>query len=347
MLIDRISLFFPTIAMRSIMYKTYIICLWLIFCFLPLASQADNIWITPEKMLSSTSGKMLFASERESSLSLFSKDFGTDKSTLIVKAAVAGRGEYEPSVSPDGKQIAFTTYRYGGWKIAVSDIDGNNIRRLTMDPQYAYDPHWSADGKKIVYRRIVNNGGAYFRGQADIFEINIDGTGNRNLSKTNNAGDRKPAYSPNGKKIVYDSFAGKEQEELWLMIMDADGKNLHRINSDVASDAMFAPSWSPDGEWVAHLRADTQNYIDVWIMRPNGAEAKNLTRSKERGLPPSNKLIRHWQFDTNWTKDGEVIAFVGNYLDQKNIDIYAVGFSGENLARLTKHSAIDLHPYWY
>jgi len=314
---------------------------------IPMSPQAfDNwSWQPPAKLLAESSGKMLFSSERNGSLSLFTKNFNQQQTKLVVKAAVSGRGEYEPSISPDGKYIAFTTYRYGGWKIAISDIDGRNIRRVTMDPHYAYDPTWSNDGKKLTYRRIVNNGGPYFRGQADIFQINIDGSGNRNLSKTPDGGDRKPAYSPDGKQIIYDSFAGDDGEQLWLMLMDADGKNLHRIKSQ--SDSMFAPSWSPDGQWVAHLRAEKEGYIDVWVMKADGSEARNLTMSKTRGLSKANGKIRHWQYDTNWSLDGRTISFVGNYLDNDNIDIYAVNFEASSLSRLTNHKADDLHPYWY
>jgi len=105
-------------------------------------------------------------------------------------------------VSPDGKHLAFTTYRYGGWKIAISDIDGKNVRRVTMDPQYAYDPHWSPDSKRLMYRRVEPYGRAYYDGQADIFSINVDGSDNRNMSKSPKAGDGKPAYSPDGKFVV-------------------------------------------------------------------------------------------------------------------------------------------------
>jgi len=127
--------------------------------------------------------------------------------------------------------------------------------------------------------------------------------------------------------------------------MEENGQNLHRVKSQ--SDAMFAPSWSPNGKWIAHLRADDDDYVDVWIMRKDGSEAKNLTQSKKRGYSPISDKIRHWQYDTNWSTDGKSISFVANYAETNNIDIYAVDIQSEKISRLTNHTADDLHPYWY
>lgn len=306
---------------------------------------AELIWVSAQESNEHSNSRMIFSSERKGTLSLFSVDNQGKDIKLHVKGSVSGRGEYEPSVSPDGKFLAFTTYRYGGWKVAVSDIDGKNVRRVTMDPQYSYDPHWSPNGKSLVYRRIVPSGQAYYRGQADIYRINIDGSGNKNISNTPDQGDRKAAYAPNGKTVIYDSFSGKDSTELWLMKMDSDGGNRQRIESD--SSLMFAPSWSPDGKWIAHLRADEEDYVDVWVMQEDGSNAKNLTNSKENGFAANKALIQHWQYDTNWTSDGRSISFVANYLDKDNIDIYSIDFSGEKISRMTQHKSMDIHPYWY
>ena len=67
-----------------------------------------------------------FFKREKGTLSLYSFDFLTKDIKLHVKASVSGRGEYEPSVSPDVKNLAFTTYRYGVWKVAISDIDGSH-----------------------------------------------------------------------------------------------------------------------------------------------------------------------------------------------------------------------------
>ncbi|NQZ09588.1 MAG: PD40 domain-containing protein [Algicola sp.] len=307
-------------------------------------SIAGSHFVEPQKFIRDDGSRILYAHDRsEAGLGLYSMTPTGKDVKVLIKPSVRRRGDYEAAVSHDGKTMAFTTYRYGGWKIAISNIDGSNVRRVTMDPQYAYDPHFSPDGKSLVYRRVVPSGRAYYEGQADIYRINIDGSGNKNLTNTGKDGDRKAAFSPDGQTVVYDSFKNNDGKALWIMMMNPDGSNLHRVKS--GSELMFAPSWSPDGQWLAHLRADDDDYVDVWVMRLDGSEARNLTNSRKRGLKPVGEKIRHWQYDTNWSINGEYITFVSNYADQDNIDIYAVDVKGKHIARLTSHKDDDLHPY--
>lgn len=303
-------------------------------------------FVTPQTFIDDDASRLLVASGKENEgLSIYSlAPWGGDR-RLIIKSSVRGRGDYEAAVSPDGNQLAFTTYRYGGWKIALANIDGSNVRRVTKDGEYAYDPHFSPDGKSLVYRRIVPSGGAYWRGQADVFRINLDGTGNRNISNTAKDGDRKAAYSPDGQWIIFDSFKNNDGKALWIMKMKPDGSQLQRIKGD--SQWMFAPSWSADGQWIAHLRTDTEDHVDVWVMRADGSEAKNLTKAKARGFKPAGDKIRHWQYDTSWGLNGKYVTFVSNYADQDNIDIYAVDIKTGQIARLTSGEQDDVHPFLY
>ncbi len=287
--------------------------------------------------------RILYAAEGGSrELSLFSVAMNGEDRHLHVSASVSGRGEYEPGISPDGKRLAFTTYRYGGWKIGVSNLDGSSPRRLTRDPQYAYDPSWSPDGSRLVYRRIVNKGEAYFRGKGDIFIINSDGSGNRNLTNDEDEHARNPAFSPDGKQVVYDAFVG---ERLHLALVGIDGSGKRRIPTD--TDHAFAPSWSPDGKWIAHLRQDKAGYTDVWRMKPDGSAAENLTKSESKGIHSIGNSISHWQYETHWSPDGDWIAFTADYAEKGNIDIYLVDVKMGVILRLTNDPSVDTHPFWY
>ncbi len=87
-----------------------------------------------------------------------------------------------PSWSPDGKRIAFDSFRDGNRDIYVMDVDGGNQRRLTKNPFKDWEPTWSPDGKRIVFvsDREVD-------GNHEVHLINADGNNPRNL--TNHAGD--------------------------------------------------------------------------------------------------------------------------------------------------------------
>ncbi len=63
-----------------------------------------------------------------------------------------------PSWSPDGKRIAFTSDRDGNSEIYVMDADGGNQRNLTNNDRSDEDPSWSPDGKRITFGRhgVIN-----------------------------------------------------------------------------------------------------------------------------------------------------------------------------------------------
>lgn len=296
-------------------------------------------------VLKNTTNRMIFSRSVGGDLGIYHFDPSTNVVDLRVKPSVSGRGEYEAAVSPDGRQIAFTTYRFGGWKVATADISGENVKRVTLDPHYAYDPAWSPNGKQLMYRRIVPNGSAYFRGQADIFRINIDGSDNQNVTQSLDSGERKPIYSPDGATVIFDSWLDEDEGKFRLMSMDLSSGQQKIVGK--GSNAMIAPSWSPDGQKIAHLRGDDDGYVDVWIMRPDGTNALNLTQSKKRGFEKAAGKIQHWQYDTHWSPDGKFVSFVANYAEAENIDIYVTDVLGQHVARLTTHKEPDIHPFWY
>ena len=90
--------------------------------------------------------------------------------------------EWEPSWSPDGKRIAFTSDEDGNWQIYVMDNDGKNQRKtLYRNPYYERNPSWSPDSKRVVFVSRRN-------GNRDIYVMNADGLRQvRRLTK--NGGD--------------------------------------------------------------------------------------------------------------------------------------------------------------
>ena len=114
--------------------------------------------------------------------------------------------------SPDGKRIAFESWRDRNAEIYVMDADGSNPRNLTNHPFKDWEPSWSPDGRRIVFvsdREVDAN--------PDIFVMNADGGNPKNL--TNHPEDDLapawfgPAFSvaPAGKTLT-----------LWGRVKQAD-----------------------------------------------------------------------------------------------------------------------------
>src|ERR1051325_2818207 len=58
----------------------------------------------------------------------------------------------EATISPNGKQIVFTSLRNGDLDVYTMDLDGNNVKRLTTELGYDGGPFYSYDNQWIVYR---------------------------------------------------------------------------------------------------------------------------------------------------------------------------------------------------
>jgi Tol biopolymer transport system component len=84
-----------------------------------------------------------------------------------------------PSWSPDGKRIAFMSWRTGRTELFTMNADGSDQKKLlTLDKGDAIDPRWSPDGARIVFVHMpdgMNGKGAI------ICTVNADGTGLRRL----------------------------------------------------------------------------------------------------------------------------------------------------------------------
>jgi Tol biopolymer transport system component len=161
-----------------------------------------------------------------------------------------------PAVSPNGKLIAFASNRDGDYEIYVMKANipegpTNVPRKLTnntntTNPDLVRDlnPDWSPDGKKIVFEssreKVPLTSTSRF--DDEIFVMNADGTGQKNL--TNNAGfsDIDPVFSPDGRKISFERSnpPGSFRD---IFRMRADGTRKVNLTENFFVEAN--PSWQP------------------------------------------------------------------------------------------------------
>ena len=144
----------------------------------------------------------------------------------------------EPSVSPDGRKITFSSDRSGRPMIYIMNVDGSQARRLTFAGYYNSSPSWSPDGKWIAFS-------SYQRGYNDIFVVRPDGTGLKRLTSSKGENGKRvnneePTFSPDSGHVMFVSDrTGKKQ----LYIVGIDGTNEKRITSDNYN--YYKPKWGP------------------------------------------------------------------------------------------------------
>jgi TolB protein len=177
---------------------------------------------------------------------------------------------YAPSISPDGSFTVFTNETGGHQEIWVMNRDGRNARKVFGPPNGdGWDPIWSPDGEKILFSSGSLN-------QVKLYSINKDGTG---LSLVTDLAQMRgrSAWSPDGKTIA--TYAGSSwNREIYLL--NNDGTNIRQLTNGGNN---LAPSFSPDGNWIAftsymdNYRND--NGCEIYIMRIDGSDIRRLTEN--------------------------------------------------------------------
>ncbi len=106
-------------------------------------------------------------------------------------------------LSPDGKQLVYTTLADTHENLALLNADGSGEARWLTDDEYKdRGPRWSPDGKQIAFYSTRS-------GNFEIWVINADGTGLRRLTESGNDKAFIPLWSPDGRNIIFTNNRGE------------------------------------------------------------------------------------------------------------------------------------------
>ena len=190
----------------------------------------------------------------------------------------------EGVLSPDGKQIVFTSLKDGDLDIYTMNVDGTNVKRLTNSVGYDGGPWWSPDGKRIVYRahhpkdsvelkayKDLLGQGLIRPSKVELYVMNADGGDNRQVTALGGA-NFGPSWTPDGKKIIFASnyFAPRSGNfELFLVDASASmagGDKLEQITFNETFDGF--PMFSPDGTkliWASNRHDNKPNETNLFV----------------------------------------------------------------------------------
>jgi TolB protein len=231
--------------------------------------------------------------------------------------------DIDPVFSPDGREIAFTSKRRGGYDIYVMRANGTHIRRLTRDRRvpegrrsnYDGQPAFSPNGKRIVF---VSDR----KGYPNIYLMNADGSRQHRLTRGLGF-PGSPSFSPDSHRIT---FASSPRLLSQIFTMRTDGSHKRQLTR--GPGFTYDPAFSPTAPRIAFARDDERAAGNIWVMRADGSNQHAVTANPQNETLPA------------FSPGGEAIAFV------KGSDIYTINVDGSEQDRLTSTSAVDSQPTW-
>jgi serine/threonine-protein kinase len=221
----------------------------------------------------------------------------------------APEGEYEPSISPDGGEVAYTAGFGTDLHIFVRDVGGGRSIPLTADrPGRQEYPRWTPDGRNLAFVEIGEATGVDLARGATSQLIPRFGGATRPIVEGN-------VWGVHGDRVTF---------------IRGDSILVQRMDGAVPTLVTRAPpqphsvAWSPDGSRLAYvqgnadfIRAETLGNVapsSIWIVNVDGGEPVEVTEHLSLNVSPA------------WLPDGRHLLFISNRDGPR--DLYVVELDG-------------------
>jgi TolB protein len=221
-----------------------------------------------------------------------------------------------PRWSPDGRLIAYTSYRNGNPDLFVLNFDSGRRDVVSSQQGLNATPGWSPDGQWLAF--AMRSGGG------TNLHLLPKGGGTPRPLTTGPSIAVSPSFSPNGRQIAFNSDRGGNPQ---VYVMDVDGTNMRRVTFQGNYNA--SPRWSPRGEKIAFMCRLAGNQI--CLINPDGSGLQQLTSQG------ANE-------DPTWSPDGRHLVFTSTRMGPR--DIFSMHADGTEQRRLTSNGRDNYLPDW-
>ncbi|MGD0275722.1 MAG: Tol-Pal system beta propeller repeat protein TolB [Syntrophales bacterium] len=188
-----------------------------------------------------------------------------------------------PRWSPDGKQLAYTSYQDGQPALYIRTINGRQARKIASFPGINLAGPWSPDGRKLLMTLSKD-------GNEEIYVMELK-SGRLDRLTNHPAIDVSPTWSPDGRSIAFvSSRSGAPQ----IYVMNSDGSNIRRLTFDGPYNS--SPAWSPRGNRIAY-EGRKDGFFQIFTLETDGSKLVQVTSGSKNHESPT------------WSPDGRYLAF--------------------------------------
>ena len=204
--------------------------------------------------------------------------------------------DYDPTFSPDGRWVVFTSERRGNPDLWALDLDEKEPNPILLTPADSMQDAaaFSPDGAHIAFVDTRDGNAEIYSMPFDPIDPNAAFAMAVNLTRSPR-GDFRPAFSPDGRRIAFCSDRAVPSRTGWpdaeiararglpetapwptggdIYLMDVDGSNPVRLTDADGWDG--SPSWSPDGQ-ALFFYSERRGLPSIWRMAPDGVSKRRL-----------------------------------------------------------------------
>jgi Tol biopolymer transport system component len=218
--------------------------------------------------------------------------------------------ENHPAWAPDGGRIAYESDQNGNLDIWVVQTTGGLPVNLTSDHvREDREPAWSPDGSQIAFMSERDGGGLFLM-------PSIGGLPNR-LSPRAPGYFTAPQWSSDGKEVAY---VHVQPDATFIEIVATDTRESRRLTLPGGNGNRFNLNWSPDGRFLAYVRAPNDNaeISRIWVFRVSDGRTSPITDGTSSDWNPI------------WSQDARRLYFISNR--RGSMDLWQQPMSAEGRA---------------